>query len=480
MMTKRNLKIYSFTLIMMLTVFSSCKKLVSIPDPTGSITTAKVFANDSEASSAMAGVYTQLINYSADGATGLNGFATGMSTIFGAFSANELVGSSTSSSYYLYNLNRVLADDGQALMIWKTAYNAIYGCNAVVEGVAASVSPKLHDNIKQRLTGEAKFVRAFSYFYLVNFFGDVPLALTVDFNQTASMKKTPKSEVYAQMIKDLLDAKSTLPSDFSGAGGERIVPTKWAATALLARVYLYVGDYVNASAQASELIGQTALFNLPSDLNTVFLSTSQEAIWQLKQTNQGINKNATPEGYTLFSNPVFAYLSEDLKSDFEENDQRKKAWCLIDTVSQQPRYHPYKYKIGEVNAVFNGTITEYSVVFRLAEQYLIRAEAQTLGNLSLGQAITDLNVIRKRAGLNDLPGTLSRDQVISAIEHEREIELFAEWGHRFFDLKRTGRAHDVLSAVKIKQPWTGDYQLLYPIPRPEIIANQNLIQNPGY
>jgi len=478
---KINIKIYSFILIMLGTVISSCKKLVSIPDPTGTITTTKVFANDGEATSAMAGVYTQLINNNADGASGLGGFATGMSTIFGGFSGNELICSSTSSGYYSYNLNKVLADDSNSLLIWSTAYKAIYGSNAVIEGIAASVSPKLHDDIRKRLTAEAKFVRAFSYFYLVNFYGDVPLVLTVDFNQTAMMKKTPKSEVYVQMVKDLLDAKSVLPSDFSGASGERILPTKWAAAALLARVYLYVGDYANASAQASELISQSALFNLPKDLNTVFLSTSQEAIWQLKQMKDGINKNATPEGYTLYSDPVFAYLSEELLNDFEVKDQRKTAWCRFDDESlKKPVYHPYKYKIGQANAVLGGTTTEYYMVFRLAEQYLIRAEAQTLGNLSPGQAITDLNTIRKRAGLDDLPATLSRDQVIAAIAHEREIEFFSEWGHRFFDLKRTGKAHDVLSVVKIKQPWTGDYQLIYPIPRLEIIANQNLVQNPGY
>lgn len=481
MTTKRNLKIYSLFLIMASTVCSSCKKLVNIPDPSSSITTSKVFANDSEAKSAMAGVYTLLINNSAYGASGLNGFATGMSTIFGGFSANELVCTSTNSGYYLYNLNRLLPDDSNAKSIWATAYKAVNGSNAVIEGIETSGSPKLHDDVRIRLTGEAKFVRAFSYFYLVNFFGDVPLALTVDFNKTALMKKTPKNEVYTQIIKDLLDAKSVLPSDFSGGGGERILPTRWAATALLARVYLYVGDYTNASAQASELISQTSLFNLPSDLNTVFLSSSQEAIWQLKQMTGGLNKYATPEGYTLYATPALAYLSDELLNDFETKDQRKKEWCSVDTLSlNRSKYHSYKYKTGEANVKSTTETTEYYMVFRLAEQYLIRAEAQTLGNLSLGQAIADLNVIRKRAGLDDLSVTLSRDQVISAIAHEREIELFAEWGHRFFDLKRTGRAHDVLSAVKIKQPWTGDYQLLYPIPKSDIQANQNLIQNPGY
>ena len=481
---KRNLKLYSVILIAV--TLASCKDLVSIPEPVGSVTTKKVFATDAQATSAMAGVYTRMINKTPEGATGTLGFATGMSTIFGGMSGNELLTTYTGSTYYQFNTNRLLADNGESAKIWITAYDAVYGCNAVIEGIEASVSEKLHEEVRKKLTGEAKFVRAFSYFYLLNFFDEVPMALMIDFNKTVNMKKTPTAEVYAQVIKDLQEAKNLLPDNFSGAGGERILPTRWAATALLARVYLYTGDYQNAAAQASELIGQPALFKLPEDLNSVFLKNSPEAIWQLQQADLSINGKATPEGYTLVGSkatvpnnrPLF-YMSDELKNDFEPNDQRKVAWTWNETAAGKEIYYPYKYKIGAYNAR-EGSITEYYMVLRLAEQYLIRAEAQTLGNQPLNLAIADLNVIRHRAGLDDLPATLSKPEVILAIEHEREIELFAEWGHRFFDLKRTGRAHDVLSVIPVKQPWNGDNQLLYPIPRTEIIANQNLIQNPGY
>jgi hypothetical protein len=121
------------------------------------------------------------------------------------------------------------------------------------------------------------------------------------------------------------------------------------------------------------------------------------------------------------------------------------------------------------------------MVMRLAELYLIRAEASLLlsaGNK--GAAISDLNVLRQRAGLNDLPVTLSAAQVTDAIAQERRVELFAEWGHRWLDLKRTGKASAVLSQIAAKQPWAGDYQLLYPIPATEITNNKNITQNPVY
>ena len=300
MKMKRNLKLYS---VMLLTVaLASCKDLVSIPEPTGSVTTKKVFSTDGQANSAMAGVYTRLINKGYEGTTGTQGFATGMSTIFGGMSGNELITTSTANAYYAYNTNKIFSNDGSAAMIWETAYDAIYGCNAVIEGIEASVSEKLHDNVRNRLIGEAKFVRAFSYFYLLNFFGDVPMALTIDFNKTATMKRTPKAEIYAQLIQDLLDAKNRLPDNFSGTGGQRILPSKWAAAALLARVYLYTGDYSNAAAQATELISQSSLFKLPEDLNSVFLIDSEEAIWQLQQGDLPANGKATPEGFTLVAN----------------------------------------------------------------------------------------------------------------------------------------------------------------------------------
>jgi hypothetical protein len=135
---KRNLKLYSVILIA--AALASCKDLVSIPEPVGSVTTKKVFATDAQATSAMAGVYTRMINKTPEGASGLLGFATGMSTIFGGMSGNELLTTHTSSSYYHFNTNRLLADNTESAKIWISAYDAVYGCNAVIEGIEASVS----------------------------------------------------------------------------------------------------------------------------------------------------------------------------------------------------------------------------------------------------------------------------------------------------------------------------------------------------
>ena len=123
------------------------------------------------------------------------------------------------------------------------------------------------------------------------------------------------------------------------------------------------------------------------------------------------------------------------------------------------------------------------MVLRLAEQYLIRAEANAHSG-DLASAIKDLNIIRQRAGLGTLPSSLTQAQVIAAVAQERRIELFAEWGHRWFDLKRTGQVDAVMSEITPQKVGaiTGwkSYQQLYPIPQSERQLNPNLTQNPGY
>jgi hypothetical protein len=360
----------------------------------------------------------------------------------------------------------------------------------VIEGVAASESSGLTDSVRIRLTAEAKFVRAYCYFYLVNLFGDVPLAMTVDFNKIRYMRRTPVSAVYDQIITDLKDAQAILTDDYAiaGAAKERIFPTRWAATAMLARVYLYKGDYTNAAQQASTIINNTTLFGLESEPNNVFLIKSKEAIWQLKQgVADPVIKNCTTEGYYLIPNALGTgiaryVLTPSLLNTFETGDKRRTAWVAATTGNPVgSNAYPNKYKMGNTGTTSGAASTEYYMMIRLAEMYLIRAEAAANGaEGGIGTAIADLNMIRNRAGVTALPTTLTQAEVIAAVARERQVELFAEWGHRWFDLKRTGKAHDVLSAMSAKQPWAGDHQLLYPIPPVEIQVDPMLEQNPEY
>ncbi|WEK36491.1 MAG: RagB/SusD family nutrient uptake outer membrane protein [Candidatus Pseudobacter hemicellulosilyticus] len=466
---------------------TGCSKFLDVDPPIDTLTTAEVFATNQQAEWAIAGVYSKMINgmeASFDGsAIAFTNFGAGLSTIMGGLSADDMMlPIATGSNPFLAVVQNRLALDqlSYSFEYWRSAYKVIYDANAVMEGIAQSTAAALTDSARKQVTGEALALRAFCYFYLVNFYGDVPLVLSTDFNGSVKLGRTAVAKVYEQMLTDLTKASNLLNTDFTIAGRERIRINKWFAEALLARVYLYTGNYQRAVEQATNVIGQRSLFSL-APLPDVFLKNSGEAILQLQPTNQAYFNNATPEGFaighdTRVPEPNFA-LSKDLAAAFEPGDKRKQDW----TMAMGEWLAPYKYKVRMENSASYGPQSEYYMVMRLAELYLIRAEANILlSDANTVTAVNDLNVLRQRANLDLLETTLTAEAVKTAIAQERRVELFAEWGHRWLDLKRTGRATQVLPALSYKQPWLGDYQLLYPIPPSEIETNANLQQNPLY
>jgi hypothetical protein len=346
--------------------------------------------------------------------------------------------------------------------------------------------------VQQQLLGEAKFMRAFLYFYLVNLYGDVPLLINPDWQINVQVSRAPATQVYQQIITDLKEAQNLLSNSYLDANlqpytgvAERVRPTSWAATALLARTYLYMGDWVNAEAQATTLIN-SPLYTLTS-LGDAFLKNKTEAIWQLQSVVAGQNTNEAllfllPASGPNASFPV--YLSPQLLTNFEPGDKRRfnRNWVDSVKVSNTIYYFPYKYKVGKnANITSLSQLTEYLTVLRLGEQMLIRAEARAQQN-NLTGALVDLNAIRNRAGLSNSTAG-DKDALLAAILHERQVELFSEWGHRWFDLKRTGKIDAVLSIVRPLKakgaPWQSWMQV-YPILYGDILKDPNLSQNTGY
>ncbi|SKA29478.1 SusD family protein [Chitinophaga eiseniae] len=498
---------YKLLLLACLITFSyGCKKLIEINPPTKTIGTEKVFESPEMVDAALAGLYSQLIT-----GTGTMTFSNGGFTIYSGMSADELVNknSTNDAEDYQFLANKININNGvPGNSIWIPAYQFIYKANAIIEGINNSRSPNLTDSLRTQVIAEAKFVRAFCYFYLVNAFGDVPLVLTTDYTKTASMERTPAAGVYTQMISDLEEAQAKLGTDYAITNGQRIRPNKWAAAALLARVHLFLKHWDEAEKNATAVIN-AGLFTLPAEPDSVFVKNSQEAIWQLMLNASNIQPgNVTWEGKNLvplarftaldpayqpiFLEPdVFAanaaflippyYLSAQQASAFEAGDHRKAKWTdslptpAIAPYNGIPLYFAFKYK--EQSSQPNGPITQYYTVLRLAEQYLIRAEARAQLNNNAAAA-DDINIIRGRAGLAHTTAN-TREALLDAVAQERRVELFAEWGHRWLDLKRTQKADKVLSRISYKQPWQST-ELLYPIPVKEMSDNPHIIQNPGY
>ncbi|HVW15800.1 MAG TPA: RagB/SusD family nutrient uptake outer membrane protein [Mucilaginibacter sp.] len=474
--------IYSIGLIFLsITIIClySCKKSVLVPPPTTEIVGATLFNNDASASAAIAGIYQSLVNTSfiASVSNGSTNF-----TAVSALSADEftLYHSATSALLQQAYVNSI---SGNTLIpYWKDLYNVIYQCNNAIESL--SNGSNVTATLKQQLIGEAEFVRAFCYFYLVNMFGNVALTTTSNYITNESLGQSPSVLVYQQIVADLKDAQSKLSDGFVSPTGqptsERTLPNKTASTALLARVYLYTKDYADAQTAATIVINNSSNATLVPNLNNVFLMNSDEALWQLPPVKSGFN---TSDGYAFILNGNFKglnssqrveYLSNQLLDAFEAGDLRRINWVG----NYNTYYFANKYKVQGGQA---GTpVTEYYMMLRLAEQYLIRSEARAQLN-DLSGAAADLNIIRNRAGLPNTTAVTQTD-FLNAIQHERQIELFAELGHRWLDLKRTGAIDSVMTKVvplKGGNSWNSTAQL-FPIPVSDIIADPNLKQNPGY
>lgn len=439
----------------------SCKKFVQVPPPPDQLSSELVFSSDNAATATITGIYSQMMN---DGFQ----FSSVLTTLYAGMSADELY-------YYTPDFrqeftNNEISVSSQAIIetdFWNPSYRYIYAANKIIEG--ALKSNDLSAAVRDRIIGEAKFIRAFCYFHLVNLFGDVPLILQTDYLSNGRISRSDKDKVYTQMISDLKNAENLLENLYPTANRTR--PNKYAAAALLARVYLYQKDWINAEAQASLVIG-SGMYSLDNDLNSVFLAGSNETIWQLKPVVPSRN---TWEGYFMlpasnYSTPTYL-LTNSLVDAFEPGDQRKVAWTKSRTFAGHTVYYPVKYKVKT-----SATVSEYYVVLRLAEQYLVRAEARAMQGDFSGAA-EDINWIRGRAGLAPTSAVTQAD-ILLAIEQERRVELFAEWGHRWFDLKRTARADSVLGAAKPNTWQTTD--ALWPIPQSQINLNPALTQNPGY
>jgi len=476
-------------LILLCTFNSGCKKFVEVSSPDTNITQESAYKSDATAIAVLTGLYTTLSNEGGTSPT-----FTNISTTCAGLSSDEFTiytgGTNTSQRGHYSNV--LSASSSIGTKIWEIIYSYVYICNAAVEGLNSSNT--LTPGIKKQLLGEAKFMRALFYFYLVNLYGDVPLAISPDYKVNHLLSRAPQDAVFSQMVSDLNEAKSQLNENFlditlSRPTSERVRPSKAAATALLARVFLYQKEWIKAESESTELINNTALFDI-LPLNDVFLKNSKEAIFQLQPTTLFFNTNLARVLIITASGPSISrpiYLSNFLLKGFEPGDSRSVLgnWIGKRTAGGIDYYYPFKYKINTQNTSVTtpDLMTEYTMVLRLAEQYLIRSEARAQQN-NLAGAIDDLDVIRKRAGLPLISATnpvIDKQPLLDAILHERQVELFSEWGHRWLDLKRTGKVNEVMSVITPLKGGTWEAtDALYPLPNSDILNNPNLRQNEGY
>lgn len=453
--------IFIFLISCLIAIFvSSCDDFVKVDLPDSQLTTPAVFEDKATATAAITAIYSKIRDNSI-----LSGAPNGLSHALALYTDELDYYGATTFPTALYG-NSLSSNDTELRNLWTVTYNQIYAVNSILQGLENSSAIALTD--RNVLKGEAYFIRALLHFYLTNLYGPIPYISTTDYTINSKVPKLSVDSVYALAKADLDEALKLLPQAYSTP--QRTRPNVYTAHALLARVNLYMGLWAEAANEASAVLNQTDLYTMVG-IDQTFKSNSSGTLWQLSTTSTSTN---TEEGSTfIFQSgpPPRSALTTSFLLSFETNDERKNQWIRAVSNGTSTWYHPYKYQ----NKMNEGNADEQSILLRLEEQYLIRAEARVRQGDFIG-AKEDLNVIRNRAGLANTAAVTEPD-ILTAIMKERQHELFTELGHRFFDLKRNG----LTAALASTKPGWDANDVLFPIPESEILLNPNLKpQNPGY
>ena len=470
--------------------FTSCEKFLNV-NPPFTQDAENYFQTPADYEMALTGAYDLLQS-------------TFMNVWIGEIASDNTIagGESVNDSQGLHQLDDMthggVNNELRSVMRWM--YSGITRCNFIMEN---------KDNIdftgKDKIIAEAKFLRAFYYFELVKFFGDVPLVIDqrIGAEEVTQIERAPKADVYAQIESDLTSAITDLDliSLIKGRA------SKGAAQSLLGKVYLYQNKFSEAATAFDEVInsGAYALINDYSQLFSVASENNSETVFDVEYTGaEGggygclvcLEGNAGPgfQGIRQYVGPVYGdgnsynLPTQDLYDAFSSFDSRREVTILdIEAfIAEQDNpdlisyaigagghtgYYNNKYikRQGEIGLPDNDLTSPVNYrVIRYADVLLMAAEAHfQTGNSSAAQGY--VNQIRVRAGVQPFP--------ISSIEdiyNERRLELACE-GHRFFDLVRTGQAEQHIDGFVV-----GTHEL-FPIPQLEIdLAGGNWSQNPGY
>ncbi len=444
-----------------LALLFSCEEFTEVGLPQSQLAGETVFEDASTANAALADLYARLRDSGVVSGEGNAG------TVLMANYSDDMDFYGNDKDSEQFNKHLLLSSNSTLSQLWNDSYSQLYAANSLIEGVLNStvITGESYD----RLIGEALFIRAYIHFYLTNLFGEIPYVTSTDYRLNKSISKLSQSQVYNRLLDDLTQSESLLPETYPTMDRVRI--SKGVLIAFMARVHLYAGNW-----SAAELYA-TATINNPdyvwqSDLGATFLKNSPSIIWALHPGVAGLNtKDAL--SFAIYDGPPFKpTLSNNLYDAFETGDLRKAMWIKTVSDGTQNYYQAFKYQ----QELYTPSFVEYSILFRLEEQYLIRAEARAhLGTIPEAQA--DLNMTRNRAELPDTAAS-NKSELLAAVLNERRFEFFTEQSHRWLDLKRTGNASPVLGPIKAG--WR-DTDVLLPIPAHEIILNSNLQpQNPGY
>ncbi len=434
-------KIFSLLLGLFLAGTSCVNTDLDTLQPINSIPTDGAINNFPSATAAVNGVYSTIQDNNYDGYLLLAQAYTDEVDFVGTFP--------TRIEFEVLTIN---TSNGTLAGVFTNFYDAINVINNVIEAIPPIEDPSLDDATKNSIIGEMKFLRAFNYFYLVNYHGAIPLVLepTREVGEVLFVPNSSVDEVYAQIITDLQDAERDIQDD-----GNVNRASSLAATALLSRVYLYRQDWTNALAKAEEALG--AGFDLTE------YPYMEDQVFSLGFTTADGHSLPFFYGPAEFGGREDAAPSQKIRDAYETGDLRRPL-SIDDSYTVSPDF-AFTVKYNDYGAT--GTSTDPLLFIRHAELVLIAAEAAAeLGEWDTANMY--YNMVRARAGLP--AKTLNAGNYVDLILQERFVELAFEGPHRYFDLRRRGRAADEIEGY---QPCND----IWPIPQRDIDRNPNLVQN---
>jgi starch-binding outer membrane protein, SusD/RagB family len=442
-MKKKFIILFALTII-----FSSCEDFLQ-QEPVDIITTETVIEDGASALAALFGVYSRLQTAGLYGnrSIGIPGVAS-----------DELTHSGSFPSIRDFDNNQLTADNAEIRAIWPALFTGIYQANVILETLESDVVlPKLTEDQRKQYIAEARALRAFFHFEGVKLFGDFPLATSKELAQLSSITRENRDVVYAFIISELEVAATNISSI---DGSETVGPfrlNEWGIKGLLARAQLYAGNVSAAGTIANDIITNGG-FTLTPSYENAFKTGSTEAIFSIffsASDQNGLPFQFLPAGRFEYA------VSPQLLAAFGSTD--KRALIVLNGGDPLGRFAVNKYPDLSTGA-------SLVPIVRLAELFLIRAEA----NLGTAQALSDINLLRARAGVDEKVSAITIDDVLA----ERFVELSFE-GHRWNDLIRTDKVDAVMSAINGTN-WNPAVDKLFPIPFYDLNINKNLTQNSGY
>jgi hypothetical protein len=455
---------YIFSALALLTL-GSCKKFLTVL-PVDDVSDQVTIVDATSSETAVRGVYRSLAGgYTAGTATGTGSYYGGLFETFGYLGGDDIVWTGSQSVIQQFIAHNVTADNGNLESVWTGIYQTINGANQVITKVPKVTDPAFTAGQQSQLTGEGYFIRALCYFDLARSWGGVPITLTptTTATQKNGIARSTLAQTWAQVLSDLNAADSLMALP---ATQNPVRANKETAWALKARYYLYQQDWADAEAYATKVLADVNNYQLLTPFSSWFQPASavatRESVFELSYNatyQNGSRSDWQPpaNGGTRQWAPgdsIVALLNNPLTGGGRS--------ALVAQTSTGLWYG---------NLFYRSPATDPSYIIRIAEVYLIRAEARAQqGELTTASA--DLNAVRARAGLS-ASTAISQADILQAIENENRVE-FALEPHRWFDLVRTGKAQTELGI-------TDPNMLLFPIPVNEVtLSNGSLKQNPGY